>query len=179
MEHADLLKDRVVLSLLKDLKKSIEELNSRIENLEKKFEVFPKSSNETIYPQIKDLKEKILKLEEKIDERIPEKVLSESLFKKEAQDGEEFIEVLISRLKQTLKEQPERELTIVEKKRIEEIESLLKKHKKLSSWELSELTGLSRTRCNEYFKLMENLGMVESILNGKKKFYKLKDKLFT
>ena len=175
MEHADLLKDRVVLSLLKDLKKSIEELNSRIENIEKKFEFLPKnSSNETIYPQIEDLGEKILKLEKKIDERIPEKVLSESLFKREAQDGEEFIEVLISRLKQILKEQPERELTIVEKKRIEEIKSLLRRHKKLSSWELSELTGLSRTRCNEYFKLMENLGMVEAILNGKKKFYILK-----
>ena len=175
MPYTDLLKDRVILSLLKDLKKSMEELNLRIENLEKKFEVLPKNSlNETAYPQIEELKEKILKLEKKIDERIPERVLSESLFRQEAQDGEEFMEALISRIKQILEEKPEQELTVVEKKRIEEIKSLLKKHKKLSSWELSELTGLSRTRCNEYFKLMENLGMVEAILDGKKKFYILK-----
>lgn len=175
MEYTDLLKDRVVLSLLKGLKESVEELSLRIKNLEKKFEVLPENSlNEAIYPQIEELKERISILEKKIDERIPERVLSESLFKQEAQDGEEFAERLISRLKQIFEEQPERELTIVEKKRIEEIKSLLKKHKKLSSWELSELTGLSRTRCNEYFKLMENLGMVEAILDGKKKFYVLK-----
>ena len=65
-------------------------------------------------------------------------------------------------------------LTIVETKRIEEITSLLERHKKLTSSELSELTGLSRTRCNEYFKLMEKLGKVEAIFGGREKFYRLK-----
>ena len=68
-----------------------------------------------------------------------------------------------------------RDLTIVETKRIENITSLLEVHEKLSSRDLSELIGLSRTRCNEYFKLMEKLGMVEPVLNERKKFYKLRN----
>ena len=65
-------------------------------------------------------------------------------------------------------------LTIVKTKKIEEITSLLKRHEKLSSSKLSQFVGLSRTRCNEYFKLMESLDLVEPVLFGKEKFYKLK-----
>lgn len=65
-------------------------------------------------------------------------------------------------------------LTIVETKKIEEITSLLERHEKLSSSGLSQFMGLSRTRCNEYFKLMESLDLVEPVLFGKEKFYRLK-----
>ena len=65
-------------------------------------------------------------------------------------------------------------LTIVETKRIEKITSLLERHEKLSSSELSQLMGLSRTRCNEYFKLMDSLDLVEPVLSGREKFYRLK-----
>ena len=67
-----------------------------------------------------------------------------------------------------------RNLTIVESKRIEDIKSLLGKHGKLTSSELSQLTGLSRTRCNEYFKFMKKLNMVEPFSSGRNKFYRLK-----
>jgi len=32
---------------------------------------------------------------------------------------------------------------------------------------------MSRTRANEYFKQMENMGIVEGVLIGKEKFYQL------
>jgi len=65
-------------------------------------------------------------------------------------------------------------LTIVGKKRVEDIIPILERKKKLTSTELSDSTGLSRTRCNEYLKLMERLNIVEPFLDGKKKFYRLK-----
>ncbi len=55
----------------------------------------------------------------------------------------------------------------------EKIKSMLKHHRKLTSSQLSELIGLSRTRCNEYFKEMSKQGVVESVIIGRKKFYKL------
>jgi response regulator of citrate/malate metabolism len=68
----------------------------------------------------------------------------------------------------------EEPLTIVEIKRIKEITSVLEEHKKLTSSELSQMMGLSRTRCNEYFKIMEDLKMVEPFLSRREKYYKLK-----
>jgi DNA-binding transcriptional regulator LsrR (DeoR family) len=76
--------------------------------------------------------------------------------------------------KNCIKRDLKNSLTIVETKRIENITSLLKKHEKITSSKLSQLTGLSRTRCNEYFKLMENLGIVKVSIEKKEKFYKLK-----
>ena len=106
--------------------------------------------------------------------------MSETKFKEEVQDGNEIVNKIVSELKNLVQERPitniQEPLTIVESKRVEKIISLLKRHEKLSSTELSDLIGLSRTRCNEYFKLMENLGMVKPILVGKEKYYGLKTK---
>ena len=66
-------------------------------------------------------------------------------------------------------------LTIVEMKNIEDIKSILKTDKKLTSSELSQMMGLSRTRCNEYFKIMEKMNMVEPVLRRRKKYYRLKE----
>jgi Fic family protein len=55
----------------------------------------------------------------------------------------------------------------------EQILSLLSQHKKLSSYELSNLVNLSRTRCNEYFREMLKEGLTEGVIIGKKKYYKL------
>jgi DNA-binding Lrp family transcriptional regulator len=63
----------------------------------------------------------------------------------------------------------------VESRRIEKIVSLLHEHGRLSSVQLSRMIGLSRTRCNEYFKKMEELGLVEGVMVGKEKYYKLKE----
>lgn len=54
-----------------------------------------------------------------------------------------------------------------------QIISLLKQRGKLSSYELSKLIGLSRTRCNEYFRELTREGLTEGVIIDRKKFYKL------
>jgi sugar-specific transcriptional regulator TrmB len=140
---------------------------------------------------LRDLKEKVdqlqLKLteiEKRLEERIPEKVLTESKFKEEVQSSEDIVEKIISEVKELAKQKSvirvleerltEEKPTLVEFKRMEKITELLQKHGKLSSSQLAQLMNLSRTRSNEYFKQMENLGIVEPIIIGKEKFYMLK-----
>lgn len=55
----------------------------------------------------------------------------------------------------------------------EQILSFLQQHKKLSSVELSNLVNLSRTRCNEYFKELSDERLVEGVIVGRQKYYKL------
>jgi len=190
----NLLESNVALTVLKDLKNRLEKLNMKISILERKLETIPhntisglyekyqdgKTTSETdFYSELANLNSRLTGLEKKIEGGIPEKVLSESIFKEEAQDSEQLVDKIISEIKALMPKKPtlkdiEEPLTIVERKRIEHIISLLERHEKLTSSELSELTGLSRTRCNEYFKLMEKLGKVEAIFGGREKFYRLK-----
>ena len=128
---------------------------------------------------------RLAKLERTIEERIPNKILTEDMFKQELQSTEEIVDTIVSKLSNTIEPfgqseiQPleqldqENNLTIVETKRIERIKSFLHRHNQLTSTQLAQLMNLSRTRCNEYFKQMEGLGMVEPILVGKEKFYRL------
>jgi len=134
---------------------------------------------------LRDLKEKmerlnlkISELERKIDERMPEKVLAEGKFLREIEDGDDIVSQIISevrKLTQPIVHPGKEELTIVERRKIEKIAALLKEHQKLSSTQLAQLMNLSRTRSNEYFKHMEKIGLVEGILTGKEKYYRLRD----
>jgi len=191
---ADFLENKVALGVLKDLKEKIEELHTRINDLEDKIENVQESALKNwfeqyqniegknikqFYPDIELLHSKISELEKKFEERIPTRVLSETKFKEEVQDGNEIVNKIVSELKNLVQKKPitqttQEPLTIVESRRVEKIISLLKRHEKLSSTELSDLIGLSRTRCNEYFKMMEKLEMVKPILVGKEKYYGLK-----
>ena len=54
------------------------------------------------------------------------------------------------------------------------IKVILQKHKELTSSELSRIIKLSRTRCNEYLKEMENEGILISRINCRKKLYSLR-----
>jgi len=54
-----------------------------------------------------------------------------------------------------------------------QIISLLKENKKLTSIQLGNLIGLSRTRCNEYFRELTKGGLTEGIIIGREKYYKL------
>lgn len=120
---------------------------------------------------------KVAELEKKIDERIPEKVVTESTFRKEVVDSEEVVEKIVKSIRSLTRPliASRDHLSIVESRRIEKIIGLLQEHGKLSSSQLSQLIGLSRTRCNEYFKRMEELGLVEGISIGREKYYKLKN----
>ena len=54
------------------------------------------------------------------------------------------------------------------------IKLILQKYKELTSSELSKIIKLSRTRCNEYLKEMENEGILLSKSNCRKKLYSLR-----
>jgi response regulator of citrate/malate metabolism len=56
----------------------------------------------------------------------------------------------------------------------EAIKLILQKHGELTSFQLSKLMKLSRTRCNEYLKQMESEGMATSRIYCRKKLYKIR-----
>ncbi|MHA1953437.1 MAG: winged helix-turn-helix transcriptional regulator [Candidatus Heimdallarchaeaceae archaeon] len=56
-------------------------------------------------------------------------------------------------------------------KTIEAIKLILDKHGDMTSMDLSKLIKLSRTRCNEYLREMEDLGILVSKVNSRKKIY--------
>jgi len=61
------------------------------------------------------------------------------------------------------------------KKRTKEaIILILRKHEKLTSDQLSKIIHLSRTRCSEYLKELEEEKKIESEMVNRKKYYKLK-----
>lgn len=138
-----------------------------------------------IKEKIERIESKLNDLERKIHEHIPEKVLTENKFIQEVQLSDNIVERIVSEIRNlsnnikpaTLQEYKnsydEDDLTIVEKKRIEKITSMLQTNGKLSSLQLAHLMDMSRTRANEYFKQMENMGLVEGILIGKEKYYQL------
>ena len=168
------------VELLRNISTQINYINMKLSQLEKRIEeqsYYPEPVETKDYSnEMTFIQKKLMELEKKIDERIPEKVVTESMFKRESQDVEELVEKIVSQI-QPVMEKPllfNTGLTPVESKRIEKILHVLERHEKLSSVELSELTGLSRTRCNEYFKLMEKNGLVEAVSNGKEKYYVLK-----
>ncbi|MEM5802078.1 MAG: winged helix-turn-helix domain-containing protein [Candidatus Aenigmatarchaeota archaeon] len=136
------------LEVLREIKQKMEEINLRLSQIEKK-----------------------------LDEKLPEKALSENTFRQEIIDGEEVIDKIISEIKFITRPliASRQQLTIVEQKKIEKIVSFLQEYGKLSSSQLAQLMNLSRTRCNEYFKKMEDLGLVEGIEIGKEKYYRLKN----
>jgi len=138
---------------------------------------------------LKDVRERLVEIQTRIDtiervlaERLPPDVLTEKSFKQEVQTSDEIIDKIMAKveelnaaksIRQILEERLEEKPTPVEMKRIEMITKLLNQHGRLSSEDLSKHMGLSRTRCNEYFKQMEEMGIVESAIVGKEKYYSL------
>jgi len=56
----------------------------------------------------------------------------------------------------------------------EAIKLILEKYGKITPSQLSKLIKLSRTRCNEYLKDMENEGLLLAVIDSRKKFYSLR-----
>ena len=56
-------------------------------------------------------------------------------------------------------------------KTIEAIKLILEKHGEMTALELGKLIKLSRTRCNEYLKEMEDIGVLVSKTISRKKVY--------
>ncbi len=114
-------------------------------------------------------------MERKFDERIQEKVLTESKFVHDTEGSEDIVNKIVTEIRKVSRPfVPHKEkISIVESKRIERVISLLQDHRMLSSSQLAQMLGLSRTRCNEYFKQMESLGVAKSVDVGKEKLYQL------
>jgi biotin operon repressor len=130
-----------------------------------------------IRQRLENLDQRLASLERKLDSRVPDKVLTEQKFIQETEMSDDMVNKIISEVRSATKPliASRQQMTIVEQKKIEKIISILQQHEKLSSIQLSQMLNLSRTRCNEYFKQMEELGLVEGIDIGKERYYKLKD----
>jgi len=150
------------IAILEKLTDAVDELKSRIMNLQGRLSV----------------------LEKIMEQKLPNNLLTEDKFLKEVQGSDEIVDRILNEMKGLAGVRSAREILadkigerekpgIVESKRIERITVMLQQHGKLSSQQLSQLMGLSRTRCNEYFKQMENLRIVEPVIIGKEKFYRL------
>ncbi len=62
-------------------------------------------------------------------------------------------------------------------KTMEAIKLILDKHGEMTASDLSSLIKLSRTRCNEYLREMEDIGVLVSKVNSLKKIYGIRQKL--
>lgn len=141
---------------------------------------------DSIQSDVSLIRRKVDLMEEILSERLPQDVLTERKFLEEIEGSDDIVESIIARihelkdtvsLKQSIEEKLDKKLGLkpspIEMKRIEKVAGLLQKHGKLTCTDLSKLLNLSRTRCNEYFKQMEELGMVKSAEEGRKKLYML------
>lgn len=138
---------------------------------------------------LKEMNRKLIDIQTRMDtmenvlaERLPKDLLTESTFRNEVQNGDDIVSNIMSKVEDLSKSRSIIDVLdgrvgdkpgIVEARRIETITGLLQQHGKLSSETLASHTGLSRTRCSEYFKLMEDMGIVEPVLMGREKFYRL------
>jgi biotin operon repressor len=136
-----------------------------------------------IQTRLAALQERIDTVERTLAERLPPDILTERKFAQEVQGSDDIVGQIISKVEELSKAKSVRDIlesrvveqkpSPVEAKRMEVITGLLQQHGKISSDDLANLMGLSRTRCNEYFKRMEEIGIVEPVLIGKEKFYRL------
>jgi len=63
----------------------------------------------------------------------------------------------------------------VKKSRIKKtIESNIREHGKLTSYDLAQILSLSRTRCSEYLNEMERAGVIKGVTFRRKRYYEIK-----
>ena len=157
-----------------------------VEAVDTGFDSVAKSLEE-LKDRMMNLQGRMNSIEQVVRERLPEKALTERKFIEEVQGSDDIVNRIVSSIQTvqssiSLSEGNEAvrsvmesaQKTIVEKKKIERIMSILRTHRRLTSSQLSQIMGLSRTRCNEYFKEMENMSLVEPLIEGREKFYTLK-----
>jgi DNA-binding transcriptional regulator GbsR (MarR family) len=63
----------------------------------------------------------------------------------------------------------------IKKSRIKKIiESNIKEHGKLTSYDLAQILSLSRTRCSEYLNEMERAGVIKGVTFRRKRYYEIR-----
>ena len=64
----------------------------------------------------------------------------------------------------------------VKKSKIKKIiETNLKEHGKLTSYDLAQILSLSRTRCSEYLNEMERAGIIKGVTIKRKRYYEVRN----
>jgi predicted transcriptional regulator len=87
----------------------------------------------------------------------------------------ENIEKKMAVLEELIKEQGvEIKPRPVSEKTKEAIKTLLKKYGSLNAWQVAKLLNMSRTRCAEYLKQMEEEGILVSRWKSRKKYYSIR-----
>jgi len=133
---------------------------------------------------IEELGNRVLSLEKKIDDSIPGKILTEDRFLHEIESTDDLVDRIVTKFNSLLNGSSAQEILQKinegsfgksEAKKIELIADLLKTNKKLSSLQLAKLINISRTRANEYLRMMEKLGIAKGVLIGKEKYYQMKN----
>jgi len=71
-------------------------------------------------------------------------------------------------------EEPKTESTPLSLKNKSAIKLIIQRYGEITSYDLSKIVKLSRTRCNEYLVDMEKEGILVSKIKGKKKYYALR-----
>ena len=137
---------------------------------------------ERLESKIEKLEQRITGMESGIQDNM-QRLLTEEKFLRELQSGEEIVEKIVQRLGHL---QPivstsmptldfeERPVGKVEMIKAQAITDLLTEHRKVSSTQLSQLMSISRTRANEYLRMLENSGVVKGEQMGREKVYYLK-----
>ena len=70
---------------------------------------------------------------------------------------------------------PEKADDGVKKSRIKKIiESNIREHGKLTSYDLAQILSLSRTRCSEYLNEMERSGVIKGVRFRRKRYYEIR-----
>jgi len=65
----------------------------------------------------------------------------------------------------------------IKKSRIKKtIESNIREHGKLTSYDLAQILNLSRTRCSEYLNEMERAGIIKGVRFRRKRYYEIPGK---
>jgi DNA-binding transcriptional regulator GbsR (MarR family) len=100
---------------------------------------------EHIKERLDDISQKLSNLHERIDGIEGKKHVAE----KSSEDG-----IKKSRIKKT-------------------IESNIREHGKLTSYDLAQILSLSRTRCSEYLNEMERAGVIKGVTVRRKRYYEI------
>ena len=129
-------------------KNDMEHLLILKKNLQREYRRQPSEAYdlEHIKERLDDISQKLSNLHERIDGLEGTKHTSE----KSTEDG-----IKKSRIKKT-------------------IESNIREHGKLTSYDLAQILSLSRTRCSEYLNEMERAGVIKGVTFRRKRYYEIR-----
>ena len=106
--------------------------------------------------------------------RIPSEAYDLENIKERLDDISQKLSHLHERIDGLEGRKPEKADDGIKKSRIKKIiESNIKEHGKLTSYDLAQILSLSRTRCSEYLNEMERAGTIKGVRFRRKRYYEV------